>query len=1279
MVFSFRIFDDHIIEEGDADEGLASNPRRPGAMQVRVRKYLRFGAVCGALLILGLGFSSQARAGNPVTGLTLFTANGCLGCHAPHTNAANAPNVISYAISTSSGGAMAGFGAVLSATDRDDIAAYLNTLITNPTSVSTSFNTAKTIAITNIDLVTTNSFSSGVAVTGPASHGTVLIAGLVATYTPDSGYFGTDSFSYAASGPAGSSSTRVVNVAVGAPGAPTATNKSVLVTKNTATPIDLTSSIAGASTSVLVLINPANGTTTQSGNIVTYTPTTGYTGTDSFTYVAVGPGGASGLAVVNVTVSAAVAPAAVAPVTSAASFTVPSTIATPLDLANSIAGVFTSVSVASGPSHGSTSVIGSKVTYTPATGYSGADSFTYIATGPGGVSSAAIVSITVSAPLPPAPTVADKSVTTEFNIAAAIDLTSSISGQFTSIALGVGPTHGTTSISGNTITFTPSQNYVGADSFTYTATGPGGTSTSATVHITVTDLPPVAGAGSMTVTLNASATLDLTPLVSGSALSGVYVTAAPLHGTTTVNGLKVTYIPNHNYFGTDAFSYVVYGRSKASAPAVVSISVVGRPDAAKDPALIGLISSQVETARRFSRSQISNFQARLESLHHRGGGVDSGAETSGTGFNSDRTQVTASRFGIGLSSNPQVVSRPTGAAYQPGASLNSDSNGGLAQQLGVTAPFDSSPTHNANALRALPLTLSYSTGNGDGSSNAPGGIDLWIGGGVKFGVSDAASNDTRLSFRSDGVSFGADRRFSDKFSAGIGLGYAQDNTDIGTDGTNSKTKGSTIAVYGSYQPTEHTFIDGVIGLGSINYLTNRFVPAADDFAHGDRSGNQMFGSLTSGYEFRAEGLNISPYGRLDYAVGRLHQVTETGAGNNALTYAAQSIPTVQGSLGVRADLAHEANFGVILPRMRVEFQHDFRGQQQASVSYADVVGGPNYIVNSTTTNRNSVVLGIGSDLVFKNGLNLSFDYQAQRSSGQENNQAVFFKLVKTLDGKELPDSLLAWSMSGGGLGIHADVGYTFDDNVTRSSATLDKLSDSVYDLNLSKQLMYSLGSNTRMFVNGFLGLERFHTYVGLGHANAGGGAELQYRNDGEFGTPIYALFANATYNQYETDLRDGHQFSVGLSIRKPLTDRISIFGALTRNMRYAESAVFDDKDTSARLNIDYAATQSDTLYIGGEYRHGDIVSSGSPSLRNIDLAEVFAPDDAFTSANLYAYRFDGKTAIFTLGYNFALSTKDSLDFSWRSVQSKPGLSPSIASWKSTYRDNQFSIVYLTSF
>ncbi len=69
-----------------------------------------------------------------------------------------------------------------------------------------------------------------------------------------------------------------------------------------ANPITLNLS-GGAPSSVAVTAAPSHGTATASGTGITYTPTAGYVGSDSFTYTATNAGGTSAPATVSVTVT----------------------------------------------------------------------------------------------------------------------------------------------------------------------------------------------------------------------------------------------------------------------------------------------------------------------------------------------------------------------------------------------------------------------------------------------------------------------------------------------------------------------------------------------------------------------------------------------------------------------------------------------------------------------------------------------------------------------------------------------------------------------------------------------------------------------------------------------------------------------------------------------------------------------------------------------------------------------------------------------------------------
>jgi uncharacterized protein YhjY with autotransporter beta-barrel domain len=784
---------------------------------------------------------------------------------------------------------------------------------------------------------------------------------------------------------------------------------------------------------------------------------------------------------------------------------------------------------------------------------------------------------------------------------------------------------------------------------------------------------PTAAATALAVPVNTPTALDLAPFITGT-VTGVAVVTAPAHGTTTVSGTTVTYTPTHDYFGPDTLSYAAFNSVGSSSPATVTVSVSGRPDPTTNAAVIGLLRAQSQTARRFSRAQISNYQGRMEILH-RGAASDTAASA---GFASGRgigaapvpAQLPTSSFSIDRAGG--VADTTLGGAFDDRTKIASASG-----PLGLGGLLPSSFASTLlSAATTRSLNLSASGAAPGGSPATAGATDVWIAGNVNFGRRDQTSDSSSLRFSTDGVSVGIDRRFSDNLALGFGLGYARDATAIGTDGSQSRARGSSIAVYGSYQPGASTFVDGLIGYGALSHDSERYVAAVNDFARGQRKSDQWFGSLAAGYEYRRDGLLLSPYGRLDFARDRLKQYTETGAGLNALTYFEQTLPTLQFSLGLRAESAHETDFGWALPRLRVEFKHDLRGERQATLAYADLVAGPIYSVTPSGDKRSSLLLGLGSDFILRGGLKLGVDYQIQRLSGVDHNQTIRLWLAKDLDGKGFSPGLLSTKLFHDPVRVEA--GFTWDDNVNRANSGQDRLSDRIYSVSVGKNAVFPLGEHTRVVVAGFLSGDKFSQYHGLDRFSGGGQGEFQYRSSSEFDAATFGAFGRLTLDEYAGQLRSGHRFSLGVTVRQSLTDRIDAFGALARNLRHAENAVFDARDYSARFNLDYSLGRSGALYLGGEYRRGDVVSSMPPPVGYAPPAKVTVVDDAFGNGQFIAYRLEARTVLWTLGYNLPLGARDSLDFSGRHVQSTPTASGANGG-SPRYTANQYSLAYLMRF
>ena len=267
---------------------------------------------------------------------------------------------------------------------------------------------------------------------------------------------------------------------------------------------------------------------------------------------------------------------------------------------------------------------------------------------------------------------------------------------------------------------------------------------------------------------------------------------------------------------------------------------------------------------------------------------------------------------------------------------------------------------------------------------------------------------------------------------------------------------------------------------------------------------------------------------------------------------------------------------------------------------------------------------------------------------------------------------------GKSLGVGAEVAFVGDDNVSRGFGD-NKIADVSLNTAINKTMDFPVTTYTRLLIRGSLGFDKFLRYDGLTRYFAGLRADFQYRPSGSYYAPTFSVFARTIRQEFESRLRDGYHHSFGANALKPVTDRITVFAAVTHNRGEGKSNVFDTRDFSGRLNVDYSPPWFEGLiYIGGDYRRGDIVSTGQPALAFVDVAEAIVADDVFERRT--SYRFEANTIITTLGYNLPLASDRAIDFSWRWVQSTSREKPTFPSaTKLRYIDNQLGVAYLFRF
>ncbi|MEO6920605.1 MAG: putative Ig domain-containing protein [Collimonas sp.] len=683
-------------------------------------------------------------------------------------------------------------------------------------------------------------------------------------------------------------------------------------------------------------------------------------------------------------------------------------------------GPITSIAISTPPAHGSATVSGLNVVYTPAANYFGSDSLGYVATGPGGSSAPATVTVTVTALAVPV-AVAQNATILAGQPVTLHAASGASGGPFTAVAIVSPPSAGTAAVSGTDIIYTSVVGSSGDIKFSYTLANAFGVSAPVMATVSVNPMP-VVGAHSATVAAGATVSVDLMAGASGGPFTAAnLVTVSPTAagsavirdvGSTGKPSYQMIFTASSKFAGAAAVSYTLSNAFATSAPGIVTVTVTARRDMSTDPEVIGLLSAQADSARRFASAQISNFTRRLESLHGDGWG------TSGFGISLTPPTAPNGRPGSGTEAAPWLsadVDRMYGSPLQPnmhkvgwmpqagGARGGSNYGGGTGAAFG-SGPGAASTNGNGSGngpVLAANDTQSTITGLPDlpaRQDNPKQPLSLWVGGAVDFGQQYVNGRQAGFRFHTDGVSIGGDYRINDFATFGIGGGFSRDSSDVGDNGTKSTAESVIGAMYGSLRPAKNVFIDGVLGYGTLNFNSNRYITDGGGFATGLRHGDQVFGAIVSGVEFHQEGWMWSPYGRLELMSATLDQYTETASGLNALTYFKQTVRTSSASLGVRAEGRYMTSIGTWVPRGRVEFRHQFQGQDDAGLAYADLAAaGPAYIVHTTGQDTGNWSAGVGARLVMHNGVMFTIDYNSNINVGNGRSQSVMFGLEVPLN------------------------------------------------------------------------------------------------------------------------------------------------------------------------------------------------------------------------------------------------------------------------------------------
>lgn len=398
-------------------------------------------------------------------------------------------------------------------------------------------------------------------------------------------------------------------------------------------------------------------------------------------------------------------------------------------------------------------------------------------------------------------------------------------------------------------------------------------------------------------------------------------------------------------------------------------------------------SSQTIAVQQIVRTQTQNFTRRLQNLRHGSGSGRisiSGLTLSynGRSFSPDFGRGFSDRLAGGLIGLASAYSeQQDGSVTLPGSDfLIQRFTSPLLERVAARTQYAQLAQQHW-AQSTLDQAWFKSRFQGEQTAQAPAGeielpdrLGIFVNGIINFGDRNTTSSAAGFDFRNLGLSFGADYRITADLLLGIGGGVNFGRTDI-SGGSKSDVDGYNVTTYGSWRPLESLYVDGQLTYTFLDFDLERAIAGTAQRARGDRYGNQVSGSITAGYEQYSDSLSFGPYVRLGYAHTSLTGFTETGVAS-ALEFEKETLNSLTTTLGVRGDYAISTSSGIVLPYLRAEYEHEFKGSNNPAIVRFAGVPNSEVALAAIPVDRNYFNLGGGVTFLMENAVSLFLDYES---------------------------------------------------------------------------------------------------------------------------------------------------------------------------------------------------------------------------------------------------------------------------------------------------------------
>ena len=269
----------------------------------------------------------------------------------------------------------------------------------------------------------------------------------------------------------------------------------------------------------------------------------------------------------------------------------------------------------------------------------------------------------------------------------------------------------------------------------------------------------------------------------------------------------------------------------------------------------------------------------------------------------------------------------------------------------------------------------------------PNDFSYWSEGNVSIGrIGDTNSASTKA-ISTHGITLGADKKIDKNKFYGLAFRAAYDNVDVGTLSSSLDMDAYSLIFYGSAPKNDTKFIDGLLGYS--NLRTDIFNKNGYHELRGKRDGKQIFGAINFLSTFKKDRFNLTPTGKINLGYTQLDSYSETKSEGLALKYDKQKIQTRIASIGIKFDDTIGLKNSTIKPNGKFEYSRDFSPSSDAIFSY---ISEPDktYNLSVDTGAFHNLNTNIGFDLITKNNLLITFNYERNQSVGSSHTDTLYF-------------------------------------------------------------------------------------------------------------------------------------------------------------------------------------------------------------------------------------------------------------------------------------------------